>query len=63
LDPAIRRRFEKRVYIPLPEPVARAVIFKLNLGDTPHNLTADDFNLLAEMTDGCSGTVAEGGEG
>uniref|UniRef100_I2CP71 Vacuolar protein-sorting-associated protein 4 n=2 Tax=Nannochloropsis gaditana TaxID=72520 RepID=I2CP71_NANGC len=55
LDPAIRRRFEKRVYIPLPEPVARAVIFKLNLGDTPHNLTADDFNLLAEMTDGCSG--------
>lgn len=32
LDPAIRRRFEKRVYIPLPEPHARAIMFKLNLG-------------------------------
>lgn len=31
LDPAIRRRFEKRVYIPLPEPHARAIMFKLNL--------------------------------
>ena len=32
LDPAIRRRFEKRVYIPLPEPHARAIMFRLNLG-------------------------------
>jgi vacuolar protein-sorting-associated protein 4 len=23
LDPAIRRRFEKRIYIPLPDPMAR----------------------------------------
>ena len=26
LDPAIRRRFEKRVYIPLPEIDARAIL-------------------------------------
>jgi hypothetical protein len=32
LDPAMRRRFEKRVYIALPEAPARATMFKLNLG-------------------------------
>jgi SpoVK/Ycf46/Vps4 family AAA+-type ATPase len=31
LDPAMRRRFEKRVYIPLPEENARATMFRLNL--------------------------------
>ena len=39
LDPAIRRRFEKRIYIPLPEAHARAYMTKLNLGDTPNTLT------------------------
>jgi vacuolar protein-sorting-associated protein 4 len=29
LDPAIRRRFEKRVYIPLPEAPARKTMFKV----------------------------------
>ena len=29
--PAMRRRFEKRVYIPLPEEHARSTMFKLNL--------------------------------
>jgi len=33
LDPAIRRRFEKRVYIPLPEPFARAAMFRIHLGE------------------------------
>ena len=32
LDPAMRRRFEKRIYIALPDPRARAIMFKLNLG-------------------------------
>jgi SpoVK/Ycf46/Vps4 family AAA+-type ATPase len=36
---AMRRRFEKRVYIALPDAAARTVIFKVNLGDTPHNIT------------------------
>jgi vacuolar protein-sorting-associated protein 4 len=30
LDPAMRRRFEKRVYIALPEPQARTTMFKVN---------------------------------
>ena len=29
LDPAMRRRFEKRVYIALPEPAARTTMFKV----------------------------------
>ena len=32
LDPAIRRRFEKRIYIPLPDAAARAYMTRLNLG-------------------------------
>lgn len=39
LDPAIRRRFEKRIYIPLPDPMARLAQFKIRLGKTPNNLT------------------------
>src|ERR1044072_9353300 len=32
LDSAIRRRFEKRIYIPLPDLHARAKMFELNVG-------------------------------
>lgn len=39
LDPAMRRRFEKRIYIPLPEPEARSIMFKLHLGDTANTLS------------------------
>lgn len=56
LDAAIRRRFEKRVYIPLPEAEARAYMVKLNLGDTPNDLEEDDFERLGEITEGASGS-------
>ena len=55
LDAAIRRRFEKRIYIPLPEEHARANIFKLNVGDTPHLLTEENFKELGKRTNGYSG--------
>lgn len=48
IDQAMRRRFEKRVYIPLPEKFARTYMFKLNLGDTPHNITPDEFDILGQ---------------
>ncbi|KAJ8924966.1 hypothetical protein NQ315_001131 [Exocentrus adspersus] len=48
LDAAIRRRFEKRIYIPLPEEPARAVMFKLHLGNTRTELTEDDIKELAK---------------
>jgi len=56
LDPAIRRRFDKRIYIPLPEEGARYTMFKLHLGDTPTQLTNNDFRELARLTEGYSGS-------
>jgi len=56
LDAAIRRRFEKRVYIPLPEPEARSVMVKLHLGDTPSCLTEEDFEELGAICEGASGS-------
>jgi len=56
LDAAIRRRFEKRVYIPLPEAEARTYMVKLHLGDTPNNLTEPDFERIGEITEGASGS-------
>ncbi|GAX21419.1 vacuolar protein-sorting-associated protein 4 [Fistulifera solaris] len=56
LDAAIRRRFEKRVYIPLPEAEARTYMVQLHLGDTPNDLTEDDFQKLGEITEGASGS-------
>jgi len=56
LDQAVRRRFDKRIYIPLPEAPARATMFKIHLGDTPHALTQQDFDVLAAGTEGFSGS-------
>ena len=56
LDPAIRRRFEKRIYIPLPDVHARATMFKIRIGKTPNNLTEEDFIELAQASEGYSGS-------
>lgn len=56
LDPAMRRRFEKRIYIPLPEPHARAIMFPLHLGDTPNDLNDSDFDRLGQLSEGYSGS-------
>jgi len=55
LDSAIRRRFEKRIYIPLPEAPARSTMFKLHLGNTPSSLTEADLRELGSRTEGYSG--------
>ena len=54
LDDALRRRFEKRVYIPLPNSVGRSQMFKINLKGIKID---DNINLdkLVELTKGYSG--------
>lgn len=56
LDPAVRRRFQKKIYISLPDEKARLIMFKLNLGDTVNSLTEDDFKDCAAITEGYSGS-------
>ncbi|CAI5970497.1 unnamed protein product, partial [Closterium sp. NIES-65] len=56
LDQAVRRRFDKRIYIPLPDVKARQHMFKVHLGDTPYSLSEKDFEELAQKTDGFSGS-------
>mmetsp|Transcript_84271 Transcript_84271/g.272759 ORF Transcript_84271/g.272759 Transcript_84271/m.272759 type:complete len:489 (-) Transcript_84271:284-1750(-) len=55
LDTAIRRRFEKRVYIPLPDAEARTRLLDLCLGNTPHRCQQEDFARIAQRTEGFSG--------
>jgi vacuolar protein-sorting-associated protein 4 len=56
LDQAVRRRFDKRIYIPLPDASARAHMFKVHVGDTPHELTEGDFQSLGAQSEGFSGS-------
>ena len=49
-------RFEKRIYIPLPDPAARVKMFHLNIGTTPCQLTQADYRALADQTEGYSGS-------
>jgi vacuolar protein-sorting-associated protein 4 len=56
LDPAVRRRFQKKIYISLPDVKARRLMFTLNLGDTENDITDKEFDTLAEMTEGYSGS-------
>ena len=57
LDQAVRRRFEKRIYIPLPDERARATMLRINLGKTPNNLQDEHFQLIAQRTEGYSGAL------
>jgi vacuolar protein-sorting-associated protein 4 len=56
LDPAVRRRFQKKIYISLPELDARKTMFELNLKGTPNTLTDNQLEDLAKKTDGFSGS-------
>ncbi|CAF1328478.1 unnamed protein product [Rotaria sp. Silwood1] len=56
LDTAIRRRFEKRIYLPLPELNERAGIFKSHLGaGTYHTIKEHEWIELAQKSEYYSG--------
>ena len=53
LDPAVRRRFQKKIYIPLPDEVARLSLVKLSIGkDTPNTLSPEQIEEIAKRTEG-----------
>ncbi|KAL3990994.1 ATPase associated with various cellular activities (AAA) family protein [Acanthocheilonema viteae] len=55
LDSAVKRRFAKRLYIGLPCDAARIQMIQLLLSDQKHNLSDDDVQHVAELTNGYSG--------
>jgi katanin p60 ATPase-containing subunit A1 len=54
LDDALRRRFEKRVYIPLPNSVGRREMFNINMKGIQVEESID-MDKLVQLTDGYSG--------
>lgn len=56
LDAAIRRRFQRRVHISLPELPARVKMFELSVGTTPCELNPADYRRLGQLTEGYSGS-------
>ena len=52
IDEAARRRFVKRLYIPLPEREARKQIIGLLMSQQSNALTEDDFDNICDKTDG-----------
>lgn len=56
LDSAIRRRFQRRVHISLPDLPARTRMFELAVGSTPCEMKAEDYRTLAQLSEGYSGS-------
>ncbi|KAJ7387901.1 hypothetical protein OS493_001251 [Desmophyllum pertusum] len=56
LDTAFLRRFQKRIYIPLPDKEARITLIKMHLATTPASLATEDWCLLGQRTEGFSGS-------
>lgn len=54
LDDAARRRFTKRIYIPLPEPETRKALVVLLLKQAPNTISEEEIEKIVEMTDGYS---------
>ncbi len=54
LDDALRRRLEKRIYIPLPSEVGRRDLFTINLKGVQLD-EGIDWEYLVKKTDGYSG--------
>ena len=57
LDEALRRRFEKRIYIPLPGEEQREQLFQINLRDISCDSSVD-IRMLSEITEVESDVIA-----
>lgn len=52
LDLPLRRRMEKRIYLPMPDAAARNAMLRTHLADMPHGLASEDFTTVAALTEG-----------
>lgn len=59
LDQAVKRRFEKRIYIPLPDEAARLYMVKKKIEDVPTQINDMQYNQLGKMTENYSGSDIE----
>jgi vacuolar protein-sorting-associated protein 4 len=59
LDQAVKRRFEKRIYIPLPDHSARLYMLKKKIEEVPFNITDAEFEELAKLAENYSGSDIE----
>lgn len=55
LDMAMRRRFQRRVYIPLPDEKTRKEMFCYFMKKNSHSITEEQFGRLAKITESYSG--------
>ncbi|KAJ3107324.1 hypothetical protein HDU96_007939 [Phlyctochytrium bullatum] len=60
IDEAARRRFRKKLYIPLPESPARLQIINNLLSKQNHSLSSDEIAEIVNRTDGYSGSDVDG---
>ncbi|KAG2378076.1 hypothetical protein C9374_008698 [Naegleria lovaniensis] len=56
IDEAVRRRMQKRLYIPLPSKEGRKEMLTRLLSKNPHVISEDEMNTLVDLTDGYSGS-------
>lgn len=59
LDQAVKRRFEKRIYIPLPDPDARLYMLKKKIEDVPAKISDAEWAHLAKISEFYSGSDIE----
>ena len=55
LDEAVRRRFVKRIYIPLPDSESRRQLLTMLLSDCKHDVDGKAMEELVARTEGFSG--------
>lgn len=59
LDQAVKRRFEKRIYIPLPDPNAREYMLRKKIEEVPHQISDSEWRDLTQRCENYSGSDIE----
>ncbi|KAI8918979.1 P-loop containing nucleoside triphosphate hydrolase protein, partial [Powellomyces hirtus] len=60
IDEAVRRRFRKKLYVPLPEAQARTQMIRNRMASLAHSLTDHDLDVIVGKTEGYSGSDMDG---